>query len=695
MPTMNNLSASGRTPAQGDDMRAEYVYSDLDGDLESPSLAQVQWFADTAAIPGATARNFLPTAAQNKKFLTVRVQPGSMPPADPNMALAAVTSAVSLSPVLPPRAQLAAAYSRAPNSQRWGDAYMHCAGQGARLPSIGELQILFTTYTRANAAGVSSEDDLNRTYGWAKNVYWTTSGDGSRHTYLYIHEDGRSSTNNNEGSYGFACAKTGTPELLPSVTAASVPAAAVGTPVTAVYTYKGNATIPDRSRFQWYTATASNGTTGKTAIAGATAASYTPVAADANKWLVVEITPASYDTVVGVPVTAVGTPAVSNITLTGLAIEMPKADRGSFQVNYTFTGGTEAGTTYQWYWKGAAVSGATAKTFTFPSLTIPSATVAEELKVEVTPRTSTVVGALAATTRALKSSIAWSAPLGQGTWYDMARTCANQSNGNKRPGTTAELQSLVTSLGHMGAYGVATGNSYWTGTKGGAQGTHQIVQLANGAMSNSVSDSGTGERGLCVAGTAAAPPSLGNADVNGHSFANNLGFPWTGFEGANFGFSGVRSSQNWTHRSTDTSKFTVDQDTGASIRLKAKGSAIYEVYNVAGGHPTTYNINIRYWFYNKNFKGNRTNARSKCQAGTNLPWYQHLTASKTNSAGPRAVGSLQSEWGNMGSFGWTINNGYYWTDSDYGASNAYIVRLDTGALSNNAESTTQNTVCME
>jgi hypothetical protein len=155
MPTMNNLSASGRTPAQGDDMRATYVYSDLDGDLENSSLAQVQWFADTVAIPGATALNFLPTAAQNKKFLTVQVQPGSMPPADPDMALAPMMSAVSLSPVLPPRAQLAAAYSPAPNGLRWGDAYMYCAGQSKRLPSISELQTLFTTYTRADAVGTS------------------------------------------------------------------------------------------------------------------------------------------------------------------------------------------------------------------------------------------------------------------------------------------------------------------------------------------------------------------------------------------------------------------------------------------------------------------------------------------------------------------------------------------------------------
>jgi hypothetical protein len=160
---MSNLSASGRTPAQGDDMRAEYTYSDLDSDQENPSLTMFQWFADGIAISGAIAQNFVPTAAQNKKFLTVQVQPGSMPPADPNMALAPMISAVSLSPVLPPRAQLAAAYSPAPNGLRWGDAYMYCAEQSKRLPSVSELETLFTTYTRADAVGTSGGGDLGRT----------------------------------------------------------------------------------------------------------------------------------------------------------------------------------------------------------------------------------------------------------------------------------------------------------------------------------------------------------------------------------------------------------------------------------------------------------------------------------------------------------------------------------------------------
>ncbi|MDA8486887.1 hypothetical protein NNO07_27865, partial [Pseudomonas resinovorans] len=93
-------------------------------------------------------------------------------------------------------------------------------------------------------------------------------------------------------------------EGLPTVTGVSIPDPSPGVPVTVAYTYNGNATIPDRSKFQWYTATSANGS-GKVLIAGATDKTYTPAASDAGKYLVVEVTPASYDTVVGTPVTAV------------------------------------------------------------------------------------------------------------------------------------------------------------------------------------------------------------------------------------------------------------------------------------------------------------------------------------------------------------------------------------------------------
>jgi hypothetical protein len=354
---ITNISAAGRNPAQGDRLKANYVYDDPDSDLEDQAIRTLNWSADGVVITGATTDEFIPVAAQNKQFLSFSIIPGSMPPADPNKAAAPVMSPDSGGPVLPSRAQLAAAYSPAPNSLRWGDAYMYCAGQSKRLPTASELQALFTTYTRSNAVGTDGGGDLNRTYGWqGGDVYWSSQGDEARHSYVYIMTNGGQATNVNSNTYRFACANTGTPELLPTVTAASIPAATVGVPVTAVYTYNGNSTIPDRSRFQWSTATASNGTTGKTPIYGATAASYTPVAADGGKWLVFEIIPASYDTVVGTPFVTVGSapvsklPTITDVSISGYDAWGTPQIGGTLKGEYTFNanGGSADGSTYRW-----------------------------------------------------------------------------------------------------------------------------------------------------------------------------------------------------------------------------------------------------------------------------------------------------------------------------------------------------------
>lgn len=353
---ISNVSAAGKNPAQGDQLKATYVYADPDDDLEDPAKTVRNWLAGGQVISGATTDTFTPTAAQNKKFLSFAVTPESMLPADPNKAVAPIVSPDTGAPVLPPRAQLANEYTASATPLNWGDAYQHCAGLNARLPTAAELKALFVTYTRANAVGESSSGDIVNTYGWANQVHWANTGSDTQHDYVYLQDDGRQSSSGNETTYAFACAKFGTPELLPRVTGASIPAAAVGvgTPVTAAYTYNGNATIPDRSRFQWYTATASNGTTGKTAISGATAVSYTPVGADQGKWLVVEITPASYSNVVGTPVTAVATaivtgsaPVATNVTVSGTY-----AAGQTLTASYHYSdadGELEGASTFKWF----------------------------------------------------------------------------------------------------------------------------------------------------------------------------------------------------------------------------------------------------------------------------------------------------------------------------------------------------------
>jgi adhesin/invasin len=363
-----------------------------------------------------------------------------------------------------------------------------------------------------------------------------------------------------------------------------------------------------------------------------------------------------------------------------LTIEKPTAARASFQANYTVTGGTEADLTYQWYWRGEKLVGATNKTFAFPTLTIPSATTAEELKVEVAPRTQrsdsrTRAQAEAPTpvsaTLALKSSIAWNAPLGQSTWYDMAKACASQSNGNKRPGTVSELQALNSALGNMQAYGVNVSNPYWTGTRGSSssigQNNHSSVQLSDGVRGADV-DTATSLRGLCVAGSVSAP-SLGGLRANGYTHSASSGFPSMGFTGAQFYIAGL-DNQAYVHTYRSLTPAVAElgiYNSSVFVNVLAKGNGSIEVYNGAGGNPVVLNYNVNKWFRESGTRNDINAAKQACgvNSTTLLPTLQELTTANI-SDGPasRGVGSLFGEWGSMNKWGWTFRgDSWYWTGS--------------------------------
>ncbi|WP_343530136.1 hypothetical protein [Yokenella regensburgei] len=303
--TITNQSAPGLNPAQGDELVVTYIYNDPDAIPEDTSLSTYAWMADGSTVGELVTGNtlFIPGASSLDKYLTVQITAAESSPSDPDKA-PMVESAPTLAPVLPPRSEFESLYHLTNSVQRWGDAYMYCANRGERLMSIAELQELFVTYTRAKAIGEDSGDDLEKTYGYAlSNPVWSNAPAGAdngtlNHRYVYLHSDGHESSNLNTSSVPVGCAKFGTPEGLPTVTNVNVPDPVIGTALTATYTYNGNVTIPDLSRFQWYRADDANGT-GKAAITGATAKTYTPVAEDAGKWLMIDITPASYDTVVG------------------------------------------------------------------------------------------------------------------------------------------------------------------------------------------------------------------------------------------------------------------------------------------------------------------------------------------------------------------------------------------------------------
>jgi hypothetical protein len=360
-PVFVNKSASGKNPAIDDQIEASYAFTDVDGDAEDSNNGVLQWKADASNIANATTKTFVPTAAQLKKFLTFDATPGTNPLiTDPDRAVSTVTSLPSGGPVLPSRAQLASEFinAPAPNSMRWGDAYMYCANKGERLPAVAELQTLFTTYTRANAVGEESRGDIVNTYGWDGGVRWANTGSDASHDYVYIHTNGQRNSNANSSNQPVACITAGAGEGLPTVTAISIPNATVSTPVKVEYTFVSNATIPsDRSRFQWYTATSASGA-GKVIATGngATTHTYTPVNADGGKFLMVEITPASYDTVVGPTITGASMSAVSQLELPMPAGTILAVNGHNFSIESGFPATGFTGAEFQVMMSGSAVN---------------------------------------------------------------------------------------------------------------------------------------------------------------------------------------------------------------------------------------------------------------------------------------------------------------------------------------------------
>ncbi|MDA8486943.1 hypothetical protein NNO07_28175, partial [Pseudomonas resinovorans] len=85
--TFKNVTEPGKGLAQGDTVEAVYSYTDPDGDLEDPAKTRWQWLTrEGAVLEGETSKTHLTTAADNKKFLSFQVIPGSMEPADPDRA---------------------------------------------------------------------------------------------------------------------------------------------------------------------------------------------------------------------------------------------------------------------------------------------------------------------------------------------------------------------------------------------------------------------------------------------------------------------------------------------------------------------------------------------------------------------------------------------------------------------------------
>ncbi|OAS19226.1 dockerin type I domain-containing protein [Paenibacillus oryzisoli] len=167
-----------------------------------------------------------------------------------------------------------------------------------------------------------------------------------------------------------------------------------GSTLNGTYTYGDtDSDLEGVTTFKWYTATDAAGT-GKTAITGAVNNTLTLTSAQANKFIIFEVTPvASTGTLTGTPVTFTGaTAVVPNAAPTASEAKI----NGTFMLTQTLTGGynytdadndVESGTTFKWYAADNAdglnktsIAGETAKT-----LKLKAAQFGKYIIFEVTP----------------------------------------------------------------------------------------------------------------------------------------------------------------------------------------------------------------------------------------------------------------------------------------------------------------------
>jgi len=179
----------------------------------------------------------------------------------------------------------------------------------------------------------------------------------------------------------------------------------VGEQVTSSFSYYDNEGDPQGTTlYQWFTSPNSDGS-GATAIAGATSANYTIVAADEGNYLAVRITPVTQSGIQGLPAFSeyesdtpgqnadVGPlPTVTNVIFTGTLIEGQVLTRS---YTYDSSSAPQGISTFKWYNNGVIISGATSQNYT-----LQTSDIGDYISYEVTPVSGTGVQGSAVTSAA-------------------------------------------------------------------------------------------------------------------------------------------------------------------------------------------------------------------------------------------------------------------------------------------------------
>ncbi|EKA7110280.1 hypothetical protein OL205_004369, partial [Salmonella enterica] len=172
-------------------------------------------------------------------------------------------------------------------------------------------------------------------------------------------------------------------------------------------------------------------------------------------------------------------------------------------------------------------------------------------------------------------------------------------------------------------------------------------------------------------------PAFTGVSVNGTTFAVNDGFPSTGFTGAEFSLMVTGAASDYTWSSSASSWAQVDSSGKVSFTSKGNASPVtITATPTGGGTPLTYIFTVGSWFNNSLTFMTWANASTWC---TNQSLSQPTRGELTMGLHTRAVGSLWSEWGDMGNYsGSGFFSHLYWASEVNGVGNHYYVNLIDG-----------------
>ena len=362
-PVASNVNITG-TPEVGQILTGNYTYSDADNDLQGTST--FRWLRNNVAISGATAITYTLAAGDLANPIRFEVTPVAQTGVPTGVAVGSAPT-VNIKPAnTPPVASL-----------------VNITG----TPEVGQLLTGQFTYTDSDndPQGVS-------TFRWLRNDVAITGATAS--TYTLVGADLGAAIKFEVTPVAQTGILTGLPvQSAPTVNikpANTAPVASsvniTGTPevgqlLTGHYAYTDvDADVEGPSTFRWLR--------NDVAIAGATASTYTLVAADLANPIRFEVTPVAQTGVLtGAPVQSSPTinvkpantsPVASGVNITGTA-QIGQLLTG----HYTYTDAdadVEGVSTFRWLRNDVAISGATASTYT-----IAPTDAGATIKFEVTP----------------------------------------------------------------------------------------------------------------------------------------------------------------------------------------------------------------------------------------------------------------------------------------------------------------------